>query len=552
MSLKVQDYGQVPADTAAVAHAVFPKGHPYLLLRDELGDLYADERFRVLFSSGRGRPAESPGRLALVTVLQWVENIDDRVAADQVRARIDWKYLLGLSLTDPGFHYSVLADFRRRLLEGGLEAELLEALLERLKARGVLRKGDLQRTDATHVLAAVRELNRLECVGETLRYALNSLAVVAPEWLRERVPQDWFERYAQRFENTRLPANEGERTGLAETIGYDGLLVLRWCYADAAPSWLREVPAVETLRRVWIQQYYWTGTGSAAVLLRWRTPAELPPHAIAIVSPYDVEAHYATKRSTHWTGYKVHLTETCEPNQIHLITNVETTPSTVPDVVMTDIVHRHLAEQDLLPDTHLVDAGYTDADALVTAASQLDVELLGPVAEDSSWQARAGQGFGVGAFEIDWEAHIVTCPRAQISSCWSESENRSGRPIIHVRFPPAACRGCEVRENCTRGTARTLSFHPREQHEALHARREEQHSAAFKKRYKRRAGIEGTLSQGVRCCGLRRARYIGLTKNHLQHLATAAAINLMRSVDWFSGSTPGTTRCSRFAALCAT
>jgi hypothetical protein len=308
---------------------------------------------------------------------------------------------------------------------------------------------------------------------------------------------------------------------------------------------------VEILRQVWVQQYYVTARREG-IQLRWRRPAELPPHALAIVSPYDVEAHYATKRQTHWHGYKVHYTETCEDDLPHLIVNVETTPSTTPDSVVIDTIHQHLAERDLLPSTHLVDAGYTDAKALATAQPEYGIELLGPVAEDPSWQARAGQGFALNDFSIDWQAQIATCPQSQTSSCWSESQDRLGHPVVHVRFPPAACRACEVREQCTRSQARTLTFRDRAQYEALQTRRRQQHTTAFRQRYKRRAGIEGTLSQGVRRCGLRRARYVGLEKNYLQHVATAVAINLTRLADWFSGLTPSPTRCSRFAALSAT
>lgn len=211
-----------------------------------------------------------------MTALQFAEDLSDRQAADAVRGRIDWKYLLGLELADPGFDYSVLSEFRGRVLAGGMERQLLDILLERLKERGLIRKQGQQRSDSTHVLAAIRELNRLECVGETLRYALNSLAVVVPDWLREVVPREWFERYGERFDPWRLPDDEVEREALGEVIGRDGHHLLKAVYGPLVPLWLREVPAVEILRRVWIQQYYTEGES-----VRWRKPkAEgLPPAA---------------------------------------------------------------------------------------------------------------------------------------------------------------------------------------------------------------------------------------------------------------------------------
>lgn len=187
MALRGEVELSVPAETVRVARAVFPKGNPYLTLRDELGGLYADPQFAPLFAR-TGRAAEAPGRLAVVLGLQFAEGLSDRQAAEAVRSRIDWKYRLGLELTDAGFDFSALSAFRSRLLRGGAEAQLFERMLEHFKARGVLKAGGRQRTDSTHVVAAIRTLNRLECVGETLRQALNAIATVAPAWLRAQLP----------------------------------------------------------------------------------------------------------------------------------------------------------------------------------------------------------------------------------------------------------------------------------------------------------------------------------------------------------------------------
>jgi transposase len=143
-------------------------------------------------------------RLAIVTVLQYVEGLTDRQAADAVRERIDWKYSLGLELTDPGFDFSLLSKFRLRLIDEAAETLLLDRLLEVCKQRGWLKAGGKQRTDSTHVLARVRSLSNLECVGETLRAALDDLAALAPDWLVQYITPDWFERYSNRVENYRL------------------------------------------------------------------------------------------------------------------------------------------------------------------------------------------------------------------------------------------------------------------------------------------------------------------------------------------------------------
>ena len=167
MSMQPQEISAVPEETARVARAAKPKGNGYM--RDELGSIYQDQMGPALFPR-RGQPAEAPWRLALVTVMQYMEGLSDRQAAEAVRERIDWKYALGLELTDPGFDFSVLTEFRTRLLAGGAEAQLLQALLDLCKSRGWLKARGRQRTDSTHVLAAIRDLNRLECAGETVRH----------------------------------------------------------------------------------------------------------------------------------------------------------------------------------------------------------------------------------------------------------------------------------------------------------------------------------------------------------------------------------------------
>jgi transposase len=186
MSLQSQTSYPIPEDTRRIAQAAFPKGNLYMRMRDELGEIYQDATFAELFP-GRGQRAESPGRLAWVTVMQFSEGLSDRQAAEAVRGRIDWKYVLGLDLTDPGFDYSVLSEFRERLVTGQKEQVLLDKLLTRLQELKLLKARGQQRTDSTHILAAVRQLNRIEIVGETMRQALNELSEFAPEWVRSSV-----------------------------------------------------------------------------------------------------------------------------------------------------------------------------------------------------------------------------------------------------------------------------------------------------------------------------------------------------------------------------
>jgi transposase len=283
MSLPRDPLQPVPAETARIAHAAFPAGNVYMRLRDELGTLFADELFTPVYAS-EGQPALDPWQLALVSVMQFAENLSDRQAADAVRARIDWKYALGLELSDEGFHYSALSEFRTRLVEGSLEQILLDRLLERCRERGWLKPRGRQRTDSTHVVGAVRALNQLELVGETLRATLNVLATVAPEWLKEQVPPDWYERYGERMEDYRLPKDQAEREALSQRIGDDGYYLLAHVEqaAQAGMDWLLQLPTIQTLEQTWAQQYRITN-GHARRL----TAQERPPVCEWLRSPYD-------------------------------------------------------------------------------------------------------------------------------------------------------------------------------------------------------------------------------------------------------------------------
>lgn len=542
--LKVHPTGSVPAETARIAHQIFPKGNRYLSLRDALGSLYSDRDFETLFPT-HGQPAQSPWRLASVCVMQFVEDLSDRQAAEAVRTRIDWKYALGLELSDPGFDYSVLSEFRTRLVTSSSEELLLDVLLKQLIEKGWLKAGGKQRTDSTHVLAAIRNLNRLEGIGETLRAALNALATVAPEWLGTWVPSEWFDRYSRAIEEYRLPKDIPARQEYAETIGRDGMQLLNEIY-DSGPAWLQQVPAVDILRQTWVHQYF---VHEGQVQLR---PAkDLPPAGQRFDSPYDPQARYGNKRSTTWTGYKVHLTETCDEDSVHLITHVETTQAHISDVAQTAPIHSALASKGLLPDEHVVDAGYVDGTLLVESINDFDIELIGPVRPDVSWQAKSADGYDLSQFQIDWENQRATCPEGKASQCWTASKDAWNNPTIRVKFSRTDCRLCPNRDRCTKSKSepRSLTLRPQAEHEAIQSVRQKQRTDEWKARYNTRAGIEGTLSQGIRVFGMRRTRYIGLAKTHLQHLLTAVAMNVVRLVNWLDGVPHAKTRTSRFAAL---
>ncbi|HRF61628.1 MAG TPA: IS1182 family transposase [Candidatus Competibacter sp.] len=537
----------IPEATAQAARRAFPKGNRYMTLVEVLGPIFTNSDFADLYGH-RGHPAAAPARLALVLVFQQIERLSDVAAAEAVRARIDWKYALALPLDDPGFDESILVEFRRRLLTAGAEERLLTLLLETLVDRGLLKARGRQRSDSTHVLALLRTLTRLTLVAETMRHALNALADAAPGWLAAHGDPAWAERYAARVEEYRLPQDPAARRLLETTVGQDGYALLQAVYDPSAPPALRRCPALEILRQVWVQQYYDPHD------VRWRTGEDLPPHARLIASPYEVEARFATKRQTAWTGYKVHLTETCDEERPHLITNVETTPATTNDVGVTDTIHAHLAARHLLPREHLLDTGYVAADVLVTSRRRA-VDVVGPALGDNSWQARQPDGLDMSCFAIDWEARHVTCPGGKRSVRWTPGHDKqgAGQDLVAVQFDPDDCRGCPLRPRCTQAKTgpRTLRLRPREQHEALQTARRRQLTEAFKQLYAVRAGIEGALSQGVRAFGLRAARYQGQAKTYLQHLLVAVAMNIVRVAAWAEGIPRAQTRQSSFARLVA-
>jgi transposase len=543
MSLRAPIVYCLPEDTARVARAAFPKGNAYLRVSDALGPIYSTPQFADLFPT-EGQPAVAPAQLALATIFQFAEGLADRQAADAVRGRIDWKYALCLPLEDQGFDASVLSEFRARLRAGAAETPHFDTLLGVLREQGLVNARGRQRTDSTHVLAAIQVLNRLELVGEALRQALNSLATVAPDWLQSWVPAGWFDRYVHRFSEYRLPDGLAARTTLAEQIGADGRRLLAAVYAADAPAWLREVPAMETLRRAWVQQFH------AGEPLRWRDAKDLPPAAVLISTPYDPEARFSRKRSTSWTGYQVHLTETCDDDQPHLLTDVMTTPATTADNTTTATIQAQLAKRDLLPRTHFVDTGYVTADHLVTSETAHGCTLFGPIHEDYSWQARAKTGFAQADFALDWAAGQATCPQGKTSLDWKPTKDTAGHAVVRIRFAPADCDRCPVRSQCVASTrARMLLIRPQPHYDALNAARQRQHTPEFKTLYRCRAGIEGTVSQGVSLGDLRRTRYIGEAKTRLLHLLIGAALNFVRAAAWLAERPRAPTRISAFARL---
>lgn len=286
MSLKPIPIGQIPQETARLAKAVFPEGSTFIKMRDDTADAVSRCNVRHPVSqsgaASTGCLEISPGHLHAIRL------VDCPIVKRPMPSALVWigSMRLRLELEERGFDFSVLCEFRSRLIEGNAEYLLFETMLNLLKQRGLIKARGRPRTDATHVLAAVRAINRVVCVGETMRAALGSLAELAPEWLGSFVPDEWYERYAHRVEKYRLPKEQTKRTALVETIGADGYAMLDAIDTTPELSWLHHVPALETVRRVWVQQFELIEDKP-----HLRANDNIPPPAKMICSPVRCGGH---------------------------------------------------------------------------------------------------------------------------------------------------------------------------------------------------------------------------------------------------------------------
>jgi len=523
-----------------------------VVVRDELDELFADAEFAEAFAV-RGKPGWSPGRLAMITVLQAVGNLTDVQAAEAVQLRLDWKYCLGLSLADRGLDDSVLSEFRARVVEHGMEARVLDLLVARLVDKGLLKSRGKQRTDSTHILAAVRQLNQIELVGETVRACVEALACADPDWVASRLDASWQRRYGARVDSWRMPASKTKRAALGVDYARDGVALLAAVWDSSSPKLLRQLPAVWVLQRVLIQNVVLTvdRQGREVIRLREADTDGLPPGRCRITSPYDTDARWGGKQDLTWNGYKLHVSESCDAqapagpvdraNYVpdappNLITNTATTDASVPDVAMTESVHIDLDRRGLLPGEHYVDSGYPSADLLVSSLTTFGVRLVTPMLADTSPQARAGAGFDRTGFTVDWDDQRVTCPNGKTNASWTPATQR-GTQVIVVKFPGEVCAACPVKAQCTTATrgGRQLTLRPQPVQQALDQARAEQSTTGWQAKYARRAGVEATIAQAVKVTNVRRARYRGLAKTRLQHNIMAAALNLIRLDAWWNG-----------------
>lgn len=256
---------------------------------------------------------------------------------------------------------------------------------------------------------------------------------------------------------------------------------------------------------------------------------------------------------TEWTGYKVHVTETCDDATPNLITDVMTTPATTSDFTVLPTMQAHLASRQLTPGEQLVDSGYVTSDHLLTSRTEHGIDLIGPVADNQSWQGQAGNGFAAARFVINGDAQYAICPQGHRRVVWMERPDRHGQATVRIAFSKPVCAACVSRTDCTRAASapRAWRLRERDHYTAFQTARVRQQTEAFKPVYARRAGIEGTIAQGTRTGDRRRSRYIGLVNTRLMHLLLATAINFIRVTAWLAHKPRARTRPAAFAALAA-
>ena len=523
MSLKPKPPRSMPEDLAILGPRLLSPDSPYRLVGDKLYEQYREADYAGLYHP-EGKPGLSPVDLAFVTVFQYLENLSDRQAAEALRVRVDWKYALHLPLGDQGFNFSVLSEYRDRVIRHQAEARLFDRVLQQLQALGLLKRRGRQRSDSLAVLSKVRDLNRLEKVVETLRLAVRSLLETDPTWTRATVPPTWEEAYGVPCVADKL--SKADRQALYARVGADGQWLLDRLQAETTPLALRTLPAVEVLATVWQQQFR---VVEGEVVFREGGSYDGKTY---IRTPHDPEAGYSKKGEQQWVGDKLQVTETDDEDQPHLITDIAMTSSVETDYEALDAIQARLEARGLLPGEQIVDGGYMGEDNLVSSAKR-GLDLVGPVQKDTTKQAQMPGGITLDQFQVDLEACMATCPADQQARIGT----RRGKRFV-FRFPKAVCAACPLRSRCCTGKGgRSLSLG--RHYAVLQAARARQETEAFKQLYRQhRGGVEGCLSALVRGHGIRVGRYIGRAKRNLQALFTGVAANLRRAARWLAGKRP--------------
>jgi len=523
MCLKVQPPWSMPPETERIGKRLLKENDVYRLIGERLFEQITEEEYADLYSV-EGKPGISPVILAFITVFQYMEKLSDRQAINSLRMRLDWKYALHLELEYEGFDFSVLSEFRDRLIEGQAEGRVFEKLVEQIRKMGLIKEHGKQRTDSIAMLSKVRRLSRLESVVETLRLAIVAIVDTDRKWSKAVIPPDWEEKYGERFVRQRYSEKEWQE--YEEQIGDNGHWLLGRLEKGSAPAEVQNLPEVQVLKTVWAQQFR-----EEAGKMVYKDLKTYDGHT-QIQSPHDPEARYSRKRRFEWVGDKIQMTETEDEGYPHIITDIVGTSSNRTDYEELSAIQERLEQRGCLPSQQYVDAGYMSGPNL-DGSQKKHIDLIGPLSTVRTPQDLLPDGITRARFQIDAEQKTVTCPKGYVA--------RDPIPVnnsLSFRFPAVICRACEFHSRCCTGKAgRTIGISA--YYELTEAAQERQKTEVFKKDYhQHRSGVEGSLSSLVRGHGMRVARYIGQRKRNLQAVFTGCAANLKRTARWLNGDRP--------------
>ena len=483
-------------------------------LLGEIGHELFNEGSLAKMYSNLGRGAINPILLSIVTVLQFESDLPDRAAADEARMRMDWLYALRQDLMWPGFHYSSLCNFRKRLRVHGLEYEVFNQVLQYLAEKGWVKRGR-QRTDATHLLGDIERLSRLELMWETLRLAVGALRKVDAAWVEAQLPPTFAQDYGKKRSDFRL--SKAEVAKAMRAAGVDSHWLLRQIEQQGQTEWL-ELEEIKLLAQVLEQQFEPSDDGDGSGGGGVQPKADAAVAGDVISSPHDPDARFGRKGKKSWNGHKIQVTETVN-GRFPVITDIAVHSAIETDSAALPDIQDRLEERDMQPQKQIVDGGYCNGKTLKDSEER-GIDLLGFVQNSSA----KPPGFRLSEFDIDLDGRRAVCPAGNLATSFNLSSQSD--VAFHVRFGKQ-CQDCIFRRSCTTDPrGRGLEISP--YHSQLAARRREQKGAGFVEEMHARARIESTISEMVRKHGLRRGRYRGWTKLGLQAAFTAVSVNLKR------------------------
>ena len=507
--------------TSFVCGELFGTANRYRLFREKILPKLSSLRSRLesLYCESNGRPAIDPVLLCGVTLLQFMEKVTDRRAAEQVVYHLGWKYALDMELPYEGFHPTVLVYFRDRLEEQKAERVIFDGVVELLIELGLVKRAGKQRIDSTHILGYVKEMSRLECAVETVRLALEELSGVVVVGKRPEFWERLWALYVQSEVGWRL--SKAERDSRYRQCGQDIKELLEWI--DKGDSKLGEIESVKLLRRVFEEQFE---VVDGAVQSRRTRPSR------AVQNPHDPDAHYADKGTKQWIGYKVHVVESVDPKEPakikaepgeHFITEVVTTEAAQDEMAgLAEGLKRQQEHHEIRPEAMYADGGYVTESTLWQAESAT-MELLGPTRPDPHKGPYNADGF-----IVDVENRRAVCPQGKTSTqCSRIKDNYMGTEYYRLEWA-SQCDSCPVQKQCTRSKSGRRMLVVGLRHDLVQKRREQMRAENFSRSMHPRNGIEGTHSELVRGHGLRRTKYRGFNRVALSHYFMGAACNVKR------------------------